>query len=60
MDYFKKATGPDIDVGGWKCYCCGPSPKDRPKFRRRARRRVKAEDRKLLQEALVEQKESNE
>ena len=46
MDEFKKAcaTGP----GGWKCSCCGPSPKERPKWRRRARHRIKEKFREEL------------
>lgn len=31
-----------IGPGGYKCYCCGPAPKDRPNWRRRIRRRLKA------------------
>jgi hypothetical protein len=28
-------------VGGWKCYCCGPTRIERPLARRYARRRMK-------------------
>ena len=31
--------------GGYRCPCCGPAPKDRPKHRRSERRRRKNEER---------------
>lgn len=31
-----------IGPGGYKCRCCGPAPKNRPKHRRLVRRRMKA------------------
>jgi len=34
-----------VGVGGWKCNCCGPRPKDRARWRRRLRRRLKQQDR---------------
>ena len=30
-------TGP----GGWKCNCCGPAPKDRTKWCRRAKKNLR-------------------
>ncbi len=36
-DKFKRAGMPKIGIGGYKCSCCGPKPKDRKKFRRRVR-----------------------
>lgn len=42
-DEFKRKSGKGIGPGGYKCHCCGPSPKDRPSHRRRVRARL-AED----------------
>lgn len=39
MDYFKRSYGNKVGIGGWKCSCCGPSRKDKSKWRRYARRR---------------------
>jgi len=45
-DVFKKASQCEVGLGGIKCPCCGPKPgKDRKRLRRRARRRLKADDR---------------
>ena len=30
-----------LGPGGYKCRCCGPSPKERPKYRRMIRARLK-------------------
>ena len=50
MDAFKVETHPG--KGGWKCPCCAPAPKDRPKWRRAARARLAAKTRK---EVMMEQ-----
>jgi len=47
MDYFKRASQKDLGCGGWKCQCCGPSPKERPRYRRMTRRRLKYQMRLL-------------
>jgi len=44
MDYFRKGMIRKIGPGGWKCFCCGPMPKDRPLWRRMNRRRIKQND----------------
>jgi hypothetical protein len=31
-----------VGIGGYKCRCCGPAPKERKKHRRTVRRRLKA------------------
>jgi len=43
-----------IGPGGYKCTCCGPAPKMRPKWRRLIRRRLKALTYKRVKEALKE------
>ena len=40
--------------GGYKCLCCGPAPKHRPKWRRLCRRRLAAITRKALRETQEE------
>ncbi len=44
------ALGP----GGYKCICCGPTPKQRPKWRRLIRRRLAAWTRKHVHNELKE------
>lgn len=40
-DMFKLSMHPDVGVGGYKCYCCGPADrKHEKKLRRMARRRL--------------------
>jgi hypothetical protein len=34
-------------IGGWKCICCSPSPKNRPKARRSVRRVLHLQDSEL-------------
>ena len=41
-------------VGGYKCRCCGPAPKARPKWRRMVRRRLAAITRKAVRAAHKE------
>lgn len=43
-----------VGPGGYKCICCGPNPKERPKWRRLIRRRLKALTRKHIHDALKE------
>ena len=45
--HFKKLD--QIGPGGYKCRCCGPSPKDRAKWRRVRRARLKEEARKEVE-----------
>jgi len=51
MDIFKRAQCKDVGPGGWKCRCC-VKPKDRPRLRRVARTRIKAETKMLAAEVL--------
>lgn len=48
-DVFKVMGDLLCAVGGWQCYCCGPRTtrdrKDKPIFRRRARHKLKHQDR---------------
>ena len=53
MDAFKRAANHKIGVGGYKCYCCGPSPKKRRRYRRMARRRLKQLTKKEFGPELV-------
>lgn len=47
MDEFKFACEPA--VGGWRCPCCGPrSAEDKKAWRRRARARLKEQDRQSV------------
>lgn len=47
MDNFKRFSQKEIGPGGIKCPCCSPKPgKDRQALRRRARRRMKMQDRR--------------
>lgn len=39
-----------VGLGGWKCRCCGPKPKDHQLVRRRARRVMNDDVRKLNKE----------
>lgn len=41
MDDFRRAMRKRVGIGGWLCSCCGPAPKDRAKYRRFARRKLK-------------------
>jgi len=41
-DEYKRHAGKGVR---WRCPCCDPKPKDRPVYRRQARRRVKTMDR---------------
>jgi hypothetical protein len=43
-----------LGPGGFKCYCCGPAPKDRPTWRRLVRRRLKALHHKVIRQAMKE------
>lgn len=43
-----------LGPGGYKCRCCGPSPKDRPKWRRLIRHRLVAIHRKIIRNASSE------
>ena len=40
--------------GGRKCFCCGPSPKDRGRNDRAAKRRMRRQARKEVQNMLYE------
>ena len=40
-----------IGIGGWKCYCCGPSPKHRKLYKRHIKRIERREEMKI---AMVE------
>lgn len=51
MDDFHKVQ--DIAIGGYKCPCCGPSPKNRKRNRRNARQRLKAVTRLEIQQATA-------
>lgn len=45
----------NLGPGGYKCSCCGPKPgKERDQLRRLVRHRMKANDRKLVETAIVE------
>ena len=47
MDKFKAMSQKEIGIGGIKCPCCAPQDrKGRKALQRRARRRLKAEDKK--------------
>lgn len=47
MDYFKRSEMKEIGPGGLNCPCCGPKPgPDRRALKRRARARIKSDDRK--------------
>jgi len=37
-----------VGIAGYKCPCCGPSPKNRKKFRRRIRARYAEKTRNIL------------
>lgn len=53
MDDWKRHT--KVAIGGWRCPCCGPTPKDRPQWRRATRRRLKADSLRLAEDQLHEQ-----
>jgi len=38
----EEKTCQSVGPGGYKCPCCGPSPKRRREYRRMIRRRIKA------------------
>lgn len=40
--------------GGWKCSCCSPSVKDRPKARRSVRRKMHQQDKTISDEDMIE------
>lgn len=42
MDDFKQESEKRCGPGGFKCRCCGPKRKDRPKHRRAVRRVLKS------------------
>lgn len=42
-----------VGIGGYKCPCCGPTPKDRPQHRRTVRRRINAVTRDLAEEQMA-------
>lgn len=46
MHYWQRWSG--SGVGGWRCQCCGPAPKDRPAARRRAKRRLRQRERREI------------
>lgn len=48
MDYFKRGYNKTVGPGGWKCFCCGPKPKNRPFYRRMNRRKLKNAFRRQL------------
>lgn len=53
MDAFKKHA--NVGHGGWKCPCCGPAPgKDRARTRRLARRRMKRETNKEIDQSTYD------
>jgi hypothetical protein len=41
MNCDEKRANKGLSVGGYKCLCCGPSPKERPAYRRKIRARLK-------------------
>ncbi len=43
-----------VGPGGYKCICCGPAPKDRPKWRRKVKRRLSAIYRQQIRKTLKE------
>lgn len=36
----RKLSNKGVGPGGYKCHCCGPSPKNRPQHRRLVRRQL--------------------
>lgn len=47
MDYFKRSEMKEVGPGGLHCPCCGAKPgPDRRALKRRARARIKNEDRR--------------
>lgn len=45
-----------LGPGGYKCFCCGPAPKQRPKWRRLIRHRLAAMTRVRVRDAAKEAK----
>lgn len=43
-----------LGPGGYKCCCCGPAPKDRQKWRRLIRHRLKNHFRKQIHREIEE------
>ena len=60
MNTAEKEACRDIGPGGFKCPCCGPSPKNRPKWRRLMRRRLVAITRKTISTEIIDLKEAQE
>ena len=52
----EKAVDPS-GVGGYRCYCCGPSPKQRKPWRRLMRRRLAVITRRAVREYEKEARE---
>ncbi len=53
MNTDEKLVNP-AGIGGYKCFCCGPGQKERKKWRRLVRSRLKVVHRLRVDRALVE------
>ena len=53
MNIDEKLVNP-AGIGGYSCYCCGPAPRERKKWRRLIRRRLVQVHRRRVDRALVE------
>jgi hypothetical protein len=61
MDKFRAKQNNECDVGGVKCRCCnGYHDKDKPMLNQIARSKLKQEDRKEIEEEIINDEESTE